>query len=267
MRMTQISLQSIGSQQPNTSSWGQQRLLLAWMSRLIRVVAEDIFHINSFCRFCCPPPDLSTRPISYSNWLSWQEQVRKIVSPYGAGFFLLCWSILVASWPNKMACAPSEDSDQPGHPPSLIRIFAVRMKKAWVLGYPLSTQHRLWSDWADAQADLSLRWAHMPFFWFFHEAAHFKRVHRCCKLICSEYCKTPKNSDTRNNCCNYPKILPMTTCINFKHTLYSNQQNLPPLKMQIQIAVTIVFRTPVPEHGSFFNMKICKTLGNLTAIS
>ena len=28
---------------------------------------------------------------------------------------------------NKMACAPSEDSDQPGHPPSLIRIFAVRM--------------------------------------------------------------------------------------------------------------------------------------------
>ena len=26
-------------------------------------------------------------------------------------------------------CAPSEDSDQPGHPPSLIRVFAVRMKK------------------------------------------------------------------------------------------------------------------------------------------
>ena len=27
---------------------------------------------------------------------------------------------------NKVACAPSEDSDQPGHPPSLIRVFAVR---------------------------------------------------------------------------------------------------------------------------------------------
>ena len=27
---------------------------------------------------------------------------------------------------NKMASAPSEDSDQPGHPPSLIRVFAVR---------------------------------------------------------------------------------------------------------------------------------------------
>ena len=40
----------------------------------------------------------------------------------------------------KMACAPSEDSDQPGHPPSLIRVFAVCMKKAWVLSYPLSAQ-------------------------------------------------------------------------------------------------------------------------------
>ena len=44
---------------------------------------------------------------------------------------------------NKMACAPSEDSDQPGHPPSLISAFAVRMTKAWVLSYPLSAQQRL----------------------------------------------------------------------------------------------------------------------------
>ena len=28
-------------------------------------------------------------------------------------------------------------------------------------------QWRLWSDWADVQADPSLRWAHMPFCWFF----------------------------------------------------------------------------------------------------
>ena len=26
---------------------------------------------------------------------------------------------------NNMTCAPSKDSDQPGHPPSLIRVFAV----------------------------------------------------------------------------------------------------------------------------------------------
>ena len=37
-----------------------------------------------------------------------------------------------------MACAPSEDSDQPGHLPSLIRVFTVHIKKTWVLSYPLS---------------------------------------------------------------------------------------------------------------------------------
>ena len=37
-----------------------------------------------------------------------------------------------ASWQNRQSeCAPSEDSHQPGHPPSLIRVFAVRMKKPW----------------------------------------------------------------------------------------------------------------------------------------
>ena len=40
------------------------------------------------------------------------------------------------------------------------------MKKPWVLSYPLSAQRRLWSDWADAQADLSLRWAHSQFVGF-----------------------------------------------------------------------------------------------------
>ena len=44
---------------------------------------------------------------------------------------------------NRMACELSEYSDQPGHPPSLIRVFAVRMKKAWVLSFPLSAQRRL----------------------------------------------------------------------------------------------------------------------------
>ena len=44
---------------------------------------------------------------------------------------------------NKMACAPSEDSEQPGHLPSLIRVFAVHTKKTWVLSYPLSAQPRL----------------------------------------------------------------------------------------------------------------------------
>ena len=61
---------------------------------------------------------------------------------------------------SKMIYAPSKDSEGPEHLPSLIRVFAVRMKKHWVLGYPLSALQRLWSDWADARADLSLLSAH-----------------------------------------------------------------------------------------------------------
>ena len=66
----------------------------------------------------------------------------------------------------KSECVPSEDSGQPGHLPSMIRVFTVRMKKAWVLSYPLSAQRRLWSDWVDAQADPSLRRAHTHFVGF-----------------------------------------------------------------------------------------------------
>ena len=40
-------------------------------------------------------------------------------------------------------------------------VFAVRMKKPWVLSYTLSTQWRLWSDCEDVQADLSLCWARL----------------------------------------------------------------------------------------------------------
>ena len=58
---------------------------------------------------------------------------------------------------NEMSVRPAKTQT------SLIRVFAVRMKKAWVLSYPLSAQRRLWSDWADAQADLSLRWAYSHF--------------------------------------------------------------------------------------------------------
>ena len=67
--------------------------------------------------------------------------------------------IWAATWQNQQSdWRPSEDSDQPGHPPSLIRVFAVRSMGS--LGPKLSScgQWRLWSDWADAQADQSLRW-------------------------------------------------------------------------------------------------------------
>ena len=49
---------------------------------------------------------------------------------------------------NKMTCSPSKDLDQPEYPPSLIRVFAVHMKKS-VLSLLMSAQRRLWSEWTD----------------------------------------------------------------------------------------------------------------------
>ena len=73
-------------------------------------------------------------------------------------------SLKVEPWhdkTNKMTCAPSKDSDQPGHSPSLMRVFA--LCSVGSLGSKVSScgQQRLWSDWVDAQADLSLCWVHI----------------------------------------------------------------------------------------------------------
>ena len=74
--------------------------------------------------------------------------------------------IWAATWQNQQSdFAPSEDSDQPGHPPSLISVFAVCLMRSQ--GPKLSScgQQRL-SNWADVQADLSLHWSHTHFVGF-----------------------------------------------------------------------------------------------------
>ena len=76
-----------------------------------------------------------------------------------------------------MACAPSEVSDQPGHPPSLISLRCPH-EESLDQNFPLSAQQRLHDqDWVDAQDDQSLRWAHMLFPWFCHEVAQI--MERC----------------------------------------------------------------------------------------
>ena len=57
--------------------------------------------------------------------------------------------------------------------PRLIRVSAVHSMGIWWPTLSAGGQRRFWSDWADAQADLSLRWAHIPFCRFCHVAAHF----------------------------------------------------------------------------------------------
>ena len=57
----------------------------------------------------------------------------------------------------------------------------------WVAKDPsfLHADSKDWPDWGVAQADLSLRWAHMPFCWFCHDAAHFFFGFTCTCLAAS----------------------------------------------------------------------------------
>ena len=56
---------------------------------------------------------------------------------------------------SKVTCALSEDSDKPARLRSLIRVFADRLKKLWVLGYLKNAQQRLWPDFLNAAANWS----------------------------------------------------------------------------------------------------------------
>ena len=78
---------------------------------------------------------------------------------------------------NKMS-APSEDSDQPGHLPSLIRVFAVHMKKHWVLRYPLSAQQGLIRLGGCPGWSMSLLGA-QSLWWFCHVVAIFQVAVGC----------------------------------------------------------------------------------------
>ena len=91
---------------------------------------------------------------------------------------------------SKMICAPSEDSDQPGHPSSLTRVFAVRS-----VGKGPRFLHDADSDDSDY---LSIHWVHRSFCCICHAATHssFKmeiNVQVNCK-VCPQYisyCKIP----------------------------------------------------------------------------
>ena len=76
-----------------------------------------------------------------------------------------------------MTFAPSEDPDQPRHPPGLIRSLCCPQDETLGPQLPPRALQRLWSDWVDAQADLSLRWVHRSVWRFCHEAAQLLLAH------------------------------------------------------------------------------------------
>ena len=100
-----------------------------------------------------PTSSLDTSHEYFMTWL--RHFILNLTGPYFTidisvllqrcwGWTLACPTKCAATWQNQQSeCAPCEDSDQPGHPSSLIRVFAVHMKKPWALSYPLIAQQRL----------------------------------------------------------------------------------------------------------------------------
>ena len=63
----------------------------------------------------------------------------------------------------RCGCATSEDSDQPTHPCSLIRVFTDCMCLLQPPGYPKRAKWGPLLDWVDVQADLSVCWLHRSY--------------------------------------------------------------------------------------------------------
>ena len=82
---------------------------------------------------------------------------------------------------NKMSARPAKTQISLGIRP-VWSIFAIRMKRPWVLSYSLGAQRRLWSDWVDVQADMSLRWAHSHFVGFVM-SYYFVQIKNWCKRL------------------------------------------------------------------------------------
>ena len=77
-----------------------------------------------------------------------------------------------AAWQNQQNDVhPTNNSDQLGHLPSLIKVSPMHSKDSQGPKVSSCGQQRLWPDRADAHAFLSLCWAHGSFCWFCHAIA------------------------------------------------------------------------------------------------
>ena len=88
---------------------------------------------------------------AHSEWIGWRSFPRKFLAwilKIQRRNISICEKVLMSylNW----AAAKTQIS-LGIHP--VWSVIAVRMKKPWVLSYPLSAQRRLRSDWAEAQAD------------------------------------------------------------------------------------------------------------------
>ena len=135
---------------------------------------DIIFHIsaqNIDCRYSFEPPhrggsDLtSTHYVLSRNMGNIRFFYLKIFLFWVVKFSIyLNRRVLELIWDETWAatylqiCAPNADTNQPAHPRNLIRVFVIRMKKlhSW---FPKCAHRRIWSEWANAQADIRVLFA------------------------------------------------------------------------------------------------------------
>ena len=169
-------------------------------------------HIAFQCKTNFPTPQ-SCQFINFTWPLLGTGQCRTLVHPFSSDSFSQCpesWSFFshgaAGSWKynepwhdktNKVSVRPAKTQISLGICP-VWSVFTVRLMGS--SGPQLSScwQQRLWSEWVDAQADLSIRWAHSHFVglvmsWLQCIIANF--------LWIVMYCNNPKYSD-RQVCAN-----------------------------------------------------------------
>ena len=154
-------------------------------------------------------------------------------------FALIIWA---ATWQNQQSeCAPSKDLDQPGHPSSLSAWRKLGSLATHWAHSALSAQQRLWSDWADAQADLSLHWAHTHFVGFVMSRL-ILILHR--RILWITISRTRKGLQITTQNSWIGKVKWAASC--------QNQQNVRPAKTQISLGICPVW--------SVFNVGMKKPL-------
>ena len=145
------------------------RLIIIWKLKKLwlldlRIIVPLTVYVWG-CRFCkggggegSSPVIFTLQIFLYKSNLSEMKIVMMMVD--GKQKSATAWHKWANTWQNQQHDCAS----------SLIRVFAVCMKKPWSL--PMHWSHsKHWSDSADVQADLSLCWMHMSFCWFCHAAA------------------------------------------------------------------------------------------------
>ena len=185
-----FTMHSMDSQGPKLSSRGQWRPGSDWADLKLVLSCSGHLLFLSY-KFKCVVLPWSNRA-KRGRWTgkqgrSWTDcsfKSKNSVNPNQTAVWFWPVTELPHNKTNKMTYAPSKTQISLGICP----VWSVSSLSEWRNSGSLATHWghcKDWSDWADAQADLSLHWAHISFCWFCHKAAQLLSAHllRICTVL------------------------------------------------------------------------------------